>query len=766
MKGYWHVVALSVGISLLMIVYNNYLILACFFIWLFLLHYFKRLGKSPLIFSLLFFIIFTAYIPSEDQLKTEITYPNEAMKLFGEIISPLTINETNVNFLFLDHETNIKIQVFYFPDDDPPSQTDFAALKYGAHCEVKGKVFIPEKSTNPGQFDYQKYLLTQGITHQITLESSDNFQCEGSALLSEVFTFREKTINYVTDHISDETAAWLNALVLGDDSLLNNGTIELFQSWSLSHLLAISGLHVGLIVGIVYFLLIKLNITTKETAHWIMILFLPLYALVAGGEPSVWRASMMVLLFILINKLNVKFSATDVLSIVFILLIIANKYVVYHIGFQLSFIVTFGLILSRRWIMSSSHIFKILKISFISQMLILPLLLNYFYIFQPLSILLNVIVVPYFSLLVIPLMFFILLLSPLSSTIVSLLDRSFVSIHDQFLSFVYFVDKISSDPFVIGDFPLLIAVIYYVFLYLFMKNVEMGKKRTAFKYGWSITLLITSIAIQPYLSSSGTVTMLDIGQGDAFVIELPYRKGVIFIDAGSTFSFDTFEPNKRVYNQIIKPYLYSRGISKVDTIILSHEHMDHVGSVSFLLEDMGVENIVISEFYELNEEIELQWINSGVVINRVSKNEIITVTGQEFLVLAPEKNIAPNENSLVLHTEIGGLSWLFTGDIYVEEEKQIIQSYPELSIDVLKVAHHGSDTSTDKNFLKQINATYGLISVGEENSYGHPVSEVLDVLSQEDVIIYRTDLYGATQYHFKNNRGTFSTYLPYDTHSN
>src|SRR5699024_9941774 len=135
-KGYWHIVALSVGMSLLMIIYNNYLIPASFFIWLFLLYYFKRLGKTPLIFSLLFFLIFSVYIPDKNQIIYEVSFPKESTTLIGEIISPITISRTTISFHFLEQETNTKIQVFHFPDHDPPYHTEFSTLKYGANCQL------------------------------------------------------------------------------------------------------------------------------------------------------------------------------------------------------------------------------------------------------------------------------------------------------------------------------------------------------------------------------------------------------------------------------------------------------------------------------------------------------------------------------------------------------------------------------------------------------------------------------------------------------
>src|SRR5690625_3764782 len=137
-------------------------------------------------------------------------------------------------------------------------------------------------------------------------------------------------------------------------------------------------------------MLIKLNMVTRERAQWIMAVFLPLYALLAGGQPSLWRASLMALFIIILTKLRIKMSISDGLSLIFIVLMVMDKYIVYQIGFQLSFIVTFGLILSRAILKKpTSFFFQVLQISFISQMMILPLQMNYFANFQPLSILLR-----------------------------------------------------------------------------------------------------------------------------------------------------------------------------------------------------------------------------------------------------------------------------------------------------------------------------------------------------------------------------------------
>jgi len=188
--------------------------------------------------------------------------------------------------------------------------------------------------------------------------------------------------------------------------------------------------------------------------------------------------------------------------------------------------------------------------------------------------------------------------------------------------------------------------------------------------------------------------------------------------------------------------------------------LDHVGSVNYIIEDFAIEEIVINQFYELDEKTRQLWEKFNIEITFVSFNEMLERRGQLFQVVSPEENRqTDNENSLVLYTELGGKSWLFTGDIGKETEVKIKQNYPSLNVDMLKVGHHGSNTSTDSIFIKEVRPEVALISAGVNNRYGHPTDEVIETLAKNDVIIYRTDVQGAVQYTFNKTQAEFSTFL-------
>lgn len=765
MRGYWHFIALSVVISTLTIIYDNYWFVLGYFLWICYLFYHERLGKLPLLISLTFFLFFSFYIPAIEKTPTTTDLSSSEPQVFtGKIVRPLMVSERKIDFHLRDQTSGDELLVIYFPRgiSSKSEKEKYEQFAYGASCEITGSTNVSNESRNPGQFDFRDYLLKQGITQQVIVDSLDDINCQGSSLLSKIYTTRMDLMDIVAQKMSPMTGAWLSALVLGDDTGLDEEIVELFQRWGLSHILAISGLHVGLIVSLVYFIIVKLNIVTKEKAQWIMIFFLPLYAMIAGGQPSVWRASMMALMFIILNKTRLKLSVTDTLSIVFLLLILFDKYIVYHIGFQLSFTVTFGLVVSRQLLTNiESSFFQVLYISFIAQMMILPLQFIYFTTFQPLSMILNVLVVPYFSLFVIPLMFLLLLFSPMPHFLMTIADTFFISVHDIFLVVIHFIDRIANIPIFIGEFPIVLVVVYYMLFYLLMRSLQNRQQLQAVKHGVFLVVLIICVAARPFFSPIGTVTMLDIGNGDAFVVELPYRKGVFFIDIGATLSFTDFKPSNKVYQQIIKPYLYARGITKIDAIFLSHEHIDHMGSVPYLLDDMKVDEIIISNHYKASDEEISLWEKENVALRRVGPSETVTVKGQTFQVLGlTNDQHSENENSLVLYTELGGKRWLFTGDIGKETERKFMKIYDQLSVDVLKVGHHGSQTSTDPDFIQAIGPEYALISVGVNNSYDHPAVEVIETLLDKNVEILRTDESGAVQYRFKNNQGTFLKYLP------
>lgn len=760
MKGYWHITALAAVFAAISVMLNYNLFLFIL-LWLLFLFYEKRIPLLPFLLSIFCFFFFYQHIPEIESNSPDLPLQSSSQTYTGKIINEPVMNSKKIEFIVEEKHTAEKIVVLFFPNEELTDDKVTVSLKYGATCELSGVIEQPDGARNPGQFDYQKFLLTKGISYQMIVDDLQNVNCSGTSFWQRFFTLRLNLIEQAKENLSNYTSSWVNALVLGDDSDIDENLIELFQNWGLSHLLAISGLHIGIVVGIVYFILIKLNLLTREKAELVMLLFLPVYAILAGGEPSVLRASTMVLLILIFRRFMIHIYVLDIISIVFLVLLTFNEYMIYQIGFQFSFLVTFGIILSRKWLrIVDSSIFQLLIISFVSQMIILPLQLNYFSLFQPLSILLNLIIVPYFSIFVIPFMFLFLIASFLPQWLLRVLDDIFVAIHQYVMECIAFIDQHFDFSFLLSDLPVWFFIVYYILLLLSQYLLEYKRMKQAFISFSCLTLLLTAYASIPYFSGKGYVTMLDIGQGDAFIVELPYRKGVFMIDAGSRFSFTDMEPTSSVYKQIILPYLKSRGIHKLDGLFLTHEDMDHIGSAGFMIDGGLVEELYVSEFFLMPDDLANKSAENNIPVHHLQAGDVLHLGGQQLAVLAPiHDKQNPNENSLVLYTDLGGKSWLFTGDIGKEVEKELLSNY-SFKADVLKVAHHGSSTSSDPAFIERITPKTALISVGVNNSYGHPTMEVLDTLEAFQIQILRTDLHGAVQYQFLDEQGDFYTYLP------
>lgn len=751
LKNNWYIVALGTTASAISVIYDLYIILILYFIWLLYLFFFCHVKLSLLFLSMMALVFFYFYFPPPSPPTDTASLSN--VNLQGKAKNAPVQTDEKIELILQDKRYG-DILLLYFKDAN--KQYDLHHFQAGAFCSVSGELLVPDGATNPHEFDYQNYLWHQGIRYQMILPSLDTLECKEHSWLGYIYNFRTFLLQSAADKLEEETYQWFSALILGDDNALENETIDLFQRWGLSHVLAISGLHVGIIVALIYFVSTRIFLITKESVQTFFLFFLPIYALLAGGQPSVWRASLMTFLVVFLTKWKIKLSYSDVISIIFLLLVTIQKHIIYHIGFQFSFLVTFALILSQGWVQhSTTKLESAFKISFVAQMVILPLQFHYFSHFQPLSILLNLLIVPYFSLLVIPLMFLLLFIGFLPNIVLLIVEYPFMFIHNIMMKSLAYLDTLIPFAFTFSNIEMSIVFLYYVLFVFMMMALEKKSSYIAFGRALLLCSLIIVLALRPYISPYGRVTMLDIGQGDAFIIEMPYRKGVYFYDAGARFSYETMEASDNVYRQVIQPYLKGQGIQEIDAIFISHEHLDHDGSVSFIQKDFIVHNIITSEYYKWTEEKQDVWKN----IHIARFNEILQFQNQSFQVVSPHiKTDSADDNSLALYTELGGLRWLFTGDIGKETERRLIRNFPEIKVDVLKVAHHGSDTSTDESLAEKSQQGVGLISLGEKNSYGHPNQEVLDTLNKHQIKIYRTDQNGAVIYKFKEKKGKFEIF--------
>ncbi|WP_173916083.1 DNA internalization-related competence protein ComEC/Rec2 [Halobacillus sp. Marseille-Q1614] len=671
-----------------------------------------------------------------------------------KIISPLKESSSTIQTTLYHSPSHNKIQLLFLISDlsDSEVQTVKKQLKYGAVCLFSGEVKSPEQARNYGQFDYRMYLKNQGIQYQSLITSLEEIQCEGKGALQKLFASREALIVKVSDSMDKELFAWTSALIFGDTSLLDEEIIEWFREFSLSHILAISGLHIGLFISGLYLLFYRTGRVALEQTRWLLVIILPCYSFLAGGAPSVLRASFMAGIFFLLIQRKLRFPITDVLSLAAGLLLLWNPYYLHNLGYQFSFLVTFALVLAAPLLKQQQSWKLPASISLISQLMILPLQLHYFYQYNPFSLFANLLLVPYFSLLVIPVLFLFVIISFIigpSTTV--FLSGLFYQFHEAVVFFMMKHWEIFNLQWVVGELPIEWMLMYWVGFFGMMYFWCQKKRSQAFLLSILSVAVIVSYMLLPYVTPKGTVTMLDVGQGDTFIIELPYRRNVIMIDAAGPSLF--LNDQDATFDHIIHPYLKSRGIRSIGALFISHGDQDHNGSTGQLLNNYEISSVFTHPFNQSLTGTE-EFLEAG---------QIIDISGVNFHVLHPDEDyLEENDNSLVLYVELGGKKWLFTGDISQEVESKLLKSYPQLTADVLKLAHHGSRTSTSEEWLKKLQPSAALISAGVNNRYGHPHEEIVELLEMQDILVLRTDWHGAVRFQFTKERGTFSTFLPYN----
>ncbi|GCF72556.1 hypothetical protein BC2926_00970 [Bacillus cereus] len=281
--------------------------------------------------------------------------------------------------------------------------------------------------------------------------------------------------------------------------------------------------------------------------------------------------------------------------------------------------------------------------------------------------------------------------------------------------------------------------------------------------------------VSPYFRESGSITFLDVGQGDAILIRLPYDKGVYLIDTGGALHIkkEAWQEKKHEFSvghDILIPFLQKEGIKTIDKLIVTHGDADHIGAAQDLLSSITIKEVVFGRKDQdavLEKALKKQALAKRVKVSVVGEGESWRVNEAEFFVLAPKgKEKGENDSSVVIWAKLGGLTWLFTGDLEEEGERLVVSTYPELRADILKVAHHGSKTSSTEPFLSLVQPGVAIISVGERNRYGHPHKEVIEGFKKDGIEIWRTDKQGAISYVFKGEKGTFRSKITYDeTHN-
>ncbi|WP_100331635.1 DNA internalization-related competence protein ComEC/Rec2 [Bacillus xiapuensis] len=641
-------------------------------------------------------------------------------------------------------------------------------LSPGVICRMTGTLERPAESRNRNGFDYRKFLASKHIFWQLKPEKWSLSACSqpDRSIAQTIGQWRLAGMGHIKNTFPVSLQPAAAALLFGDRSLAEEEQTKAYQRLGIIHLLAISGLHVALMTAFLYYVLLRLGMI-KEQAQLVLLFFLPLYALIAGGSPPVVRAVLMAAFILLAVKLQRRLTPLDALSLSFLLVLCYDPCLLYQAGFQLSYMVSFSLILSSAAILtfSSTALGKMFTITAVAQLAGLPILMYHFFEVSLYSFIANLFFVPFYSFIVLPFLLVTFLLSFPFPPILFLL-KPFSLLFAQVDAAAL---EVSTWPFAVlrtgrpEPFFLILCTAAAAGAFLIWEKTKSIKPAA-----WLTMAAIAVLLGARLYAPEGEVSFIDIGQGDAIFIRLPNNQGNYLIDTGGLLPFHKEEWQKRrksfqIGEDVLLPYFKSRGISRVDKLILTHSDYDHIGAAAELFDEMSIKEIIISPGSE-SKAVMRRTIRQAALHHIPVRYAAYMESWQEgssfFQFLSPDdKHYEGNDDSLVLYAYIGGKKWLFTGDAEENSERRMIKQF-DADADFIKIGHHGSRSSTTEEWLAETTPQYAIISAGRKNRYGHPHRDVIQRLQQHQIKIYRTDIHGEITYRFRGGKGTFSAHIP------
>lgn len=657
-------------------------------------------------------------------------------------------------------------------------------VKIGNIIKVRGKLRQFEEAANKGNFDSRKYYLSLGFYGKIEAGTIEVINSDYSGIRQGLYELRMEIIERLEKLCSDNNGIFsiinnkngiIGAIILGDKTDLDSDIKELYSVSGIAHILAISGLHISFIGMAIYRLLRRRFRFLFSAAVSIPVVLS--FGIMSGFGISTIRAIIMFILKIIGEVLGRKYDAITAISLAGFVLLLQNPFVVCNSGFQMSFgaIIAIVLILPivEEILNTDNKIIKVLSANFTISLVMNPILAWNYYELPTFSFLLNIVVVPLMS---------VVIVSSIVGIFCSCIMFGFgkvvifpgCGILELYTFLCNIINKSSVASIVVGQPKVTIIIVYYAILLVVLfglKNIrtkytraekerniikketglvleKKAKKERRIK-GQNVKVRLACIVgflllncLIYYIPNPGFyITFIDVGQGDGILIHGDNGMKVM-VDGGST-------SEKQVAKNCIVPYLKAEGIGTIDYSIITHTDKDHISGILEILENnnsnrIRIKNLVMPDinmkddtYNELIEKAKLKKIN----VLYIKKGDTLSLGKTKIKCIYPETTTTAsdkNDYCTVLSVKNKTSKILLTGDISKEIEEKIKDDIEE-NYTVLKVAHHGSNYSSSEKFLKKVNPKYSIISVGKNNSYGHPGNETMERLRKQGGVIYRTD---------------------------
>lgn len=599
---------------------------------------------------------------------------------------------------------------------------------------ITGEVSIPKERSNPGTFDYRRYLKSIGIRCIITAENIENVKKAGgiAALLKSA---KCRTADIFESALGDDSAVVMG-LLFGETSGIDEDIIETFRRGGTAHVLAVSGLHLGLLYSFLCRFKRKKRSIPADIA---IVLALSAYTALAGFTASVVRACLMIFIHIAGNHLNRRYDLISSTCVSMIIILAVNPMQIYSAGFQMSFlaVITLGIMIP----LIQKKIKGILLPMIAVQTGMVPYTMYVFNYVSLTSVISNI-PVYFIAAAMIPAGILVIAFCwlPVIAKPAAMITGLFVKLLLWCNDFTYMGGVFTFD---VASPSVIFLAVYYIFIFYMCSEagqialIRRNYKKIAAVFAAAV---ICGAGCSVYLSDGFEKTdmvFVDVGQGDCLHIKAGGKN--LLIDGGGSFNYN-------VGKSTLKPYLLKNGVTKIDMAIATHLHTDHYQGLKELSQTYRIKKLGVYEANSVNENHlkkefktdEILYLEAGDVIN-MGRNVSVEVLSPDRGNPLDEKD--ENKNSLVLRVNVKGSSVLMTGDIDEKGEKTLIAD-TDIKADILKVAHHGSRYSSCEKFIAVAAPKIAVIQVGK-NTYGHPSEEVIKRLEEHKITVLRNDEQGA-----------------------
>lgn len=644
-------------------------------------------------------------------------------------VIPDTIEVNGDSLSFRGRADGQTYQVFYKLASQE-EQAYFQKLTGLVQLEVEAEVSLSVGQRNFNGFDYQAYLKTQGIYRTVKLTAIKKIvPVQSWNVFDWLSSWRRQALVSIKTNFPAPMSHYMTGLLFGELDSEFDQMSDLYSSLGIIHLFALSGMQVGFFIDKFRWILLRLGLT-KETVDKLQIPFSLVYAGLTGFSVSVVRS--------LVQKIlgNMGLQKLDNFAVtVFVCLLMLPRFLL-TAGGVLTF--TYAFLLTVFDFEDLGQVKKAAVESLSISLGILPVLMTYFYAFQPLSILLTFVFSFVFDVLLLPGLSVIFLLSPIVK--MTWVNGFFVFME----KIIVWVADLGFRPWILGKPSGLVLLLLLVSLFM-LYDFHRKKK---WLLGLSLVLALLFFTTKHPLENE--VTVVDIGQGDSIFLR-DMRGRTVLIDVGGRVDFAAKEEWQERSSQAnaertLIPYLHSRGVGRIDSLVLTHTDADHVGDVLEVAKQVQIGRIYVSpgsltvpDFVATLKEI-------NVPVDVVAVGDRLPIFDSYLEVLYPNvTGDGGNNDSVVLYGRLLEINFLFTGDLE-QGELDLIETYPNLPVDVLKAGHHGSKGSSYPEFLDHIGVKIALVSAGENNRYKHPHQETLDRFDSRNIQVYRTDQQGAIRF--------------------